>query len=276
MSGLSLFHRIGMDVGRIMAAEDAIRWAAANDVRFLDVQCDLAPNAMADMPARARAIRDLCAETGVMLGLHSLSGVNVAEVSPFVSEAADAYLRAYVDLAAATGAGWTIVHAGYHFTADAALRRQAGLERLKRAVDYAATKDVTLLLENTNREPDTAEVHYLCAPLEEILWFFERLDAPNLKMAFTANHAHLYPEDVRGFIEAIDVPRIVEVRLADCRGEVEEHLNPGEGTMDFADMFFRLEARGFRGHYMNQFGGLDDMLRGRDHLVEQAASVGVV
>ena len=42
---MSLFERIGMDVGRKLPVEDAIRWAAENSVRFLDVQTDLAPNA---------------------------------------------------------------------------------------------------------------------------------------------------------------------------------------------------------------------------------------
>lgn len=69
--------------------------------------------------------------------------------------------------------------------------------------------------------------------------------------------------------------RCREVRLADCRGTVEEHLRPGEGTMDFADMFARIEAAGFRGHYMNQFGTLDDMLEGRRYLIEQARKVGL-
>jgi sugar phosphate isomerase/epimerase len=270
-----LFDRIGVDVGRDMPAEAAIRWAADNGVRFLDVQTDLAPNALASMPERAAGIRALCEETGVALGLHTLSGVNVAEVSPHVADAADAYLRAYVDLAVATGAGWVIVHAGYHFTGDYRMRREAGLERLKRAVGYAEAKGVLLLLENTNREPKDAEVQYLACTLEECLWYFERLSSPHLGMAFTANHAHLYPEGVAGFVDALDVARMREVRLADCHGNVEEHLRPGEGTMDFADMFARLESRGFTGHYMNQFGSLDDMLEGRRYLVREAARVGV-
>lgn len=271
---MKLFDRIGADVGRGLSAEDAIRWASDSDIRFLDVQCDLAPNALATMPGRADAIRALCAETGVALGLHTVSGVNVAEVAPHVSEAVDAYLRAYVDLAAATGAGWVIVHAGYHFTADYQLRRNAGLERLKRATGHAEEKGVLLLLENTNREPKDAEVQYLACTLEECLWYFDNLVSPNLAMAFTANHAHLYDEGVAGFIEALDVSRMREVRLADCHGTVEEHLRPGEGSMDFADMFARLEARGFSGHYMNQFGTLDDMLEGRRYLVREAERVG--
>ncbi|CAN5810831.1 hypothetical protein BH23PSE1_BH23PSE1_00300 [soil metagenome] len=272
---MNLFNRIGMDVGRELPAEEAIAWAAANDVRFLDIQADIAPNALAAMAQRAPRIRALCEETGVALGLHTLSGVNIAEISPHVSDAADAYLRGYIDLAVGTGAGWVIVHAGYHFTADYDRRRAAGLERLKRAVGYAEQKGVTLLLENTNREPDDAEVQYLCCTLEECLWYFERLASPMLKMAFTANHAHLYPEGVAGFVDALDLTRCREVRLADCHGPVEEHLRPGEGTMDFADMFRRIEAAGFTGHYMNQFGTLDDMLDGRRYLVKQARSAGL-
>lgn len=276
MAKLPLFDRIGMDVGKIVPVEEAIVWAAANGVRFLDVQTDLAPNAMETMLARAPAIRELCAEHGVELGLHSLSGVNIAELSPFVRDAADAYLRAYIDLARDTGAGWVIVHAGYHFTGDYKARREAGLERLKRALDYAERQDVLLLLENTNREPDTAEVHYLCCTLEEIHYYFGALQSPHLGMAFTANHAHLYPEGVAGFVAEIDFSRVREVRLADCHGTVEEHLCPGEGSMDFAAMFEGIEARGFTGHYMNQFGTLQDMLDARPYLVARAAERGVV
>jgi hypothetical protein len=66
------------------------------------------------------------------------------------------------------------------------------------------------------------------------------------------------------------------VRLADCwRNGHEMHLKPGAGDLDFADMFRRIEAKGFRGHYMNAFGSLDDMLEGRDELVRLAAAAGV-
>ena len=65
------------------------------------------------------------------------------------------------------------------------------------------------------------------------------------------------------------------MRLADCHGTVEEHLCPGQGTMDFAGMFARIEAKGFKGHYMNQFGTLQDMLDARPYLVAEAAKMGV-
>ena len=272
---LSLHQRIGVDLGRDMSVEAAIAWAAENDLHFLDMQTDLPPNALYEMPARAPASRAQLAETGVRLGLHTLSGVNTAEISPHMAEAADAYLRSYIDLAAALGAGWVIVHAGYHFTSDHAERRQAGLERLKRASDHAGRLGVRLLLENPNPEPKGAEVHYLAANLDEWLWYLDRLDPAVVGAAFTANHAHLQPEGVSGFVAAVDFARVGEVRLADCVGPIEEHLLPGEGTMDFAAMFAAIEGRGFGGHYMNQFATAQAMRDARPWLVAQAACAGV-
>ena len=53
----------------------------------------------------------------------------------------------------------------------------------------------------------------------------------------------------------------------------EVHLKPGAGDLDFADMFRRIEGKGFVGHYMNAFGSLEDMLTGRDDLVRIAARI---
>ena len=110
----SLRHRIGIDIGRKLPAEQAVVWAAANDVRYFDIQCDLQQNAMERFDARTcAAIRDACARDGLHLGLRTLSAVNVAEVAPFLRDAADQYLRAYIDLAKAMAAEWVVVHGGY-------------------------------------------------------------------------------------------------------------------------------------------------------------------
>jgi sugar phosphate isomerase/epimerase len=74
------------------------------------------------------------------------------------------------------------------------------------------------------------------------------------------------PEGIAGFLDAMPADRLAEVRLADNNGEYEIHMQPGEGIIDFTDMFRRVEATGYSGHYMNAFGSLDDMLRGRDYL----------
>jgi sugar phosphate isomerase/epimerase len=69
--------------------------------------------------------------------------------------------------------------------------------------------------------------------------------------------------------------RCREVRLADSNGEYELHLYPGEGMIDFGDMFRRIEGAGFHGHYMNAFGSLDDRDRARAWLAARAREAGV-
>jgi sugar phosphate isomerase/epimerase len=274
---VGLRERIGIDLGRRVKLEDGIEWAAKNDVRYVDIQLDTAANAVTAFDdQRAEGVRQLAAKHGVTLGLHTLSAVNVAEYSPYVGEAVDAYLKSYIDIYAKLGARWIVVHAGYHFTDDVDMRMKAGCARLQRIVDYAEKKDAVLYLENLNREPADAEVHYLAHTVAEWMYYFERIASPNFRMSFTANHAHLVEDGVDGFIDAIDFSRVGEVRLADChRLGKEEHLRPGEGDLDFGNLFKRIEAKGFKGHYMNAFGTLDDMLAGREYEIGKAREAGV-
>ena len=270
---MNIRDRIGIDVGRKLSVENAVEWAVENGVSYIDCQIDVEPNALESFDdSRAGPIREACQKHGLHLGLHTLSAVNIAEYAPFVRDAVDDYLRNYVDAARRLKAEWIVVHAGYHFTSDVEERMAIGLERLKRISGYAEEQGVKLLLENLNWEPDLAEVHYLAHTVEESLYYFDRLESPALGWSFTVNHATLVPEGIPGFLEALPTDRLGEVRLADNNGEYELHMYPGEGIIDFTDMFARIEATGFSGHYMNAFGSLDDMLRGRDYLVERFPS----
>jgi len=60
------------------------------------------------------------------------------------------------------------------------------------------------------------------------------------------------------------------VLVADNRGRIEEHLLPGQGTMDFGRLFARLEGDNYRGPYMLTFGNREQKLAGRDYLLQQA------
>lgn len=255
--------RIGIDFGGALPIEDAIAWAGDNDIRHIDVQIDADLMRLADGGPETEALRKQASERGVAVHLHTLSGMNMAEFSPFAAEAATRYLNAYIDAAAAIGAATVVVHGGYHFTADYDRRRAASLERLRHAIDRAAARNVVLMLENMNKEPADAEVKYLAHSLDECRYYFAQLPAPHIAWSFTVNHAHLLPEGIAGFVDGLDMSRCREVRIADCRGTVEEHLFPGDGTIDFADMFRRIERAGYRDRYTLAFGTPDDMLRGR-------------
>ena len=84
MAGKTLKQRIGVDLGRRLPLEDGIRWAAENDVYVIDAQTDITPNALETFDdARCAGVRELLEGSGIDFGLHTLSGVNVAEISPF-------------------------------------------------------------------------------------------------------------------------------------------------------------------------------------------------
>lgn len=263
--------RIGVDLNRRIGLEPGIEWAAARDIRFLDICLDPDPELLTPGgERRLAAAGERLRSNGITLGLHTLSAVNMAESSPFLSRAMDDYLAAYIRAGKALGAGWVIVHAGYHFTADKRDRMQSGLDRIRRTADLAEREGMTLLLENMNPEPDGAEVQYLAHDAEECRFYFDQLHSPALKWSFTLNHAYMTEEGIEGFLDALDLGRCGEVRLADNRGEIEEHLRPGEGTMDFAAIFALIEGRGYRGHYMQDYTTIEDMAAGREILARYA------
>lgn len=262
---MSIHDRMGFDAGA-MRLEDALEWAAQHGFHYIDFNADRPPNALdAWDEARVRTIRQRCEREHIHLGLHTLSGVNVAEFSPYVSEAVDTYLRANIEVAQRLGCTWLVVHAGFHFSAHVEARQAAALAHLQRAVAYAEQAGPRLLLENLNAEPADAEVHYLGHTVEECRYYFDAIASAHFGWAFTVNHAHLVPEGIDGFLDAFGMTRIGEVRLADNLGDKEVHLNPGKGNIDFASLFQRLESSGYQDHYMMAFGSLEDRLVGRDH-----------
>jgi hypothetical protein len=155
-----LFQRIGMDVGRMMpvGGGDPLGCRQRRALPRRPVR----PRARTPWPTCPPAPQRsaTCAPRRAVEARAALRcrRVNVAEVSPFVTDAADAVparlCRPSRRRPARNGPSCTRAITSPPTTA---MRRQAGLERLKRTVDYAETaKDVLLLLENTNREPDTA------------------------------------------------------------------------------------------------------------------------
>lgn len=123
---MTIEDRLGIDLGGRLPVAEAVAWAGAHGVRHIDVQIDRELKALAAGGTAAADVAAQAAAAGVTLHLHTLSGMNVAEISPFLAEAASDYLAAYVDAAAALGSPTVVVHAGYHFTADYERRRRNG------------------------------------------------------------------------------------------------------------------------------------------------------
>ena len=263
---MSIYDRIGFDASA-NRLEDSLDFAEANGFYYLDFNADTGANHMDTWTSeRVAGIRDRCESTGISIGLHTLSAVNVAELSPYVSRGVENYMRASIDLANRLGCKWTVVHAGYHFTSDPEARLDAAIARLSRIGTYASDTGQRILLENLNYEPEHAEINYLAHNIEECSKIFDAIPANKLGWAFTINHAHLVPEGVDGFLDAFGIERIGEVRIADNTGDYEVHMIPGEGNIDFDSCLNRLENSGYRGHYSMAYGSPKDKIESRKRL----------
>ena len=245
--------------------EQTVQWAANHGFSRVDFNADTPPNYPGTFSAeRVAALRTLTAERGVSLGVHTLSAVNMAEITPVMHAAIDEYLLQNFDLAHALGCGYVICHGGYHFSADREARFAVALDRMERAVTWADERNLEIYFENHNKEPDEAEIHYQPRDLAETRAFFERIPSPRFKWAFNVAHANLVPEGPDGFLDALGVERIGQVRLNDNRGQFEEHLIPGQGNVDFRHVFRRLTQLGYSGPFTLDFGGPDDRAQWRD------------
>ena len=266
MTSMTFRDRIGFDAGST-PLEEALEFASANGFHYMDFNADTGANRLDGWTdQRVRAVRDACERHAVTLTIHTTSGVNVAEMAPFVGDGVDRYLAANVDLAERLGCRRLVVHGGFHFSSSVDARKSASLQRLQKAVAYAERSGRVLLLENLNFEPDDAEVHYLAHTVEECRTYFDAIPSDSFGWAFTVNHSHLVPEDIDGFLDAFGVDRIGEVRLADNVGHREVHLLPGQGNIDFGAVFRRLESSGYGGFYTMSFGSLREKLEARDWL----------
>ena len=96
-----------------------------------------------------------------------------------------------------------------------------------------------------------------------------------MRWSFTTNHVHFLPGvGIDCFVDAMDFSLCHELRLADNHGSFEIHQRPGEGIIDFGAMFAKSEGLGYRGHYMNGFASLEDMLTGRNYMMACALAAG--
>jgi len=212
-------------------------------------------------PERMKMVRALVADHGIDLGIHTLSAVNMAEVTPALAAGADTYVRQNIELAAALGATHLVVHGGFHFTSDYEERMAAAIERLQMAVRLAEAAGLELHVENHNAEPAHAEIRYFPHNVAEFDRFWDALSPSSaLRWACNVGHATLVPEGFDGFLREFGADDIGHVRLHDTNGLWEEHFKPGEhgGIVDFRHVFTTLHQHGYRGPFTLDFGSPDE------------------
>jgi sugar phosphate isomerase/epimerase len=223
--------------------------------------------------ARVRRVRALVERSGVRCGLHSASFVNTAEIMPTVRKAAAAHLREYVDLTAALGCEYLVVHCGFHFSVYLDTVRKALYETMARSVEYGEKRRIPLVIENMNQLPGDSEFQYLGVRIDEFQRLFDRIRSPYLGLALDVAHCELLPGGTPPFVRAFP-DRIHSAQLSDNRGRVDEHMTIGEGTIDFRRVLGALRRIKFTGPLIIELFDVPKKLRSHRRLLALMAQDG--
>jgi sugar phosphate isomerase/epimerase len=203
-------------------------------------------------------LREYAASHDVRLTVHApLSDINIASFSDRVREASLADVHETVRISGELGVKCVTVHPGLVSPTSSldqdrvrALVREAALGLSKASREHG----VPVAIENMPtikwlifREPG------------EVL---KAIEGTELGICFDAGHAHT-ARNTDAWLELSD--RFINVHLHDNRGERDEHLVLGEGTVPFEKVLKALNGR-YKGTYVIESADLAQGVRSRDVL----------
>jgi sugar phosphate isomerase/epimerase len=107
-----------------------------------------------------------------------------------------------------------------------------GIQRIKRLVETAEKRGVTIALENIN--------NHRC-----LTYIFERVVSPSLGFCYDAGHRHCKEPDID--LLSMFGAKLTALHLHDNDGSGDQHRIPFEGSIDWPEQMRRIAATGYTG-----------------------------
>ena len=165
------------------------------------------------------------------------------------------YLKYCLKLANVLGAGIVTTYLGSLNNQNdfAKARRQAlgrAIENLKEAVRECEKFQVKLALENTNLMPKGSPVFYLGDNLNDFQQIFYAIKSPWLNLCLDLGHAHTN-EGILPYIRKFS-SKIISVHYHDNNGIKDDHLNIGDGTINWKQVMKAFAKIGYSGPFLSE------------------------
>ncbi len=249
-----------MVFGVSIARLDALPGAPAGDIRGLfetlrsmgvgGVKVGYEPpEEHPDWQARAADISNLAREFGFQLAAHGPGG-DISSVDDTVRGAAvETIRRALADLGAAYPRIVVAIHPEDYLPprtpGDDRARMDACRESLRTLAATAEASGARVALENMrHREDNPNRTGMYVDQLTEIV---DGLDPAVVGICFDTGHANISEKTTVAEAFARCADRVIHVHLDDNHGVDDEHLQPGDGEIDFAAFFAAAGAATYRG-----------------------------
>ncbi|MCP8304356.1 MAG: sugar phosphate isomerase/epimerase [archaeon] len=192
---------------------------------------------------RVRMIQDLSSQ-GYTFTIHSpYSSTNIADLDSGRRRESLVKLKKSIESAAEAEAKALVLHPGLKARdKDQTMAERLNEESILTLYDYAESSGIVLALENMN----PATQHFMTKP-RDFEEFFER-NKVRLKMVFDVGHAYI-GSLVDEFISKLS-DRFITVHFHDNKGDRDEHLGIGDGSIDWRGVTSQLIRLDFRGMYI--------------------------
>jgi len=221
---------------------DEIDRIAALGFDYLELAMDPPKAHYTFLESHATVIKTALADRGLSLVCHLPTFVSIADLTDSIRQASLAEMLASLKTAAGLGAKKVVFHPGVihgmaHFAPDTA--RKYCLQSLDVINQLATELGLALCIENmfpgygAYFEPDEYDL------------IFERY--PDMQMTLDTGHAHIGAVDGSRLMRFVDrfAARIDHLHISDNNGTADEHLPPGNGSIDFQCLVRDLKAAGF-------------------------------
>jgi len=195
------------------------------------------------LPARRAQLRELFARLGLKLDyIHApiQHYYDITSLEPQVRRLSLEVLKLCCDAAADLGGEGVVAHLmnGPLGAGESVQQRvAAGLGALDELLEYAGARGVRIYAENLPLDLDCGVVS---------LALIRAARQPSLRLCLDSCHARIKNADYIALVREL-APRVGATHLSDTMGELDSHLIPGEGVIDFPAVAAELGRAGFSG-----------------------------
>ncbi|GAB3997230.1 sugar phosphate isomerase/epimerase [Spirosoma daeguense] len=200
------------------------------------------PNETPDL-AKWQRIGQQLNKLGLGIQACTICAPEVSLISPdeAIRQAGITYLKKIIDCAAAMGAAILMgpMNAGFKtFTGKPATEQEWmwSVKGMREVAEYAQKKDIVLAVEYLNRFET-----YLLTCADDLVRYVEAVDHPNCRAAFDTFHANMEEKNIADAIRHV-APYLVHVQISE-----NDRSTPGQGHINFNDVFITLQEVGYEG-----------------------------
>ncbi len=259
--------------------ENVFQYAADHGIKHLEIDLIKKHSLLGSFtPKRIEIIRNAAQKHGIRLGLHPPYNLSLCGRFPFIRKRNISYLKKALRLAHRLGAGYLTLHVGdFNRSAISAHSRHYSLQRAVKSLavllEECEKYNVNLALENVIPLPLEAGYSFVGDNLDDFHFIFSRLNSPHLKVCLDIGHANT-SEGPIAYVDALG-DHIINVHYHDNNGKCDDHLNVGEGTVQWPELLAALGKRGFRGPFVSECFKTEPH-RARQQLAEMFEQIGQI